>query len=155
MAYHRYHGIDTRIARIFNTYGPRMRPDDGRAIPEFISQAFAGTPITVHGDGSQTRSFCYVDDLIEGIVALLRTSFHDPVNIGNEDEWTVLAAAELVRELTGTTSRIVFTERPVDDPTVRRPDLARACEVLGWEPKVDLRDGLRRTIDWFRNAVPS
>jgi dTDP-glucose 4,6-dehydratase len=154
MAYHRYHDIDTRIARIFNTYGPRMRPHDGRAIPELIAQALAGVPMTVHGDGSQTRSFCYVDDEIEGLLRLLWSDgIHDPVNIGNPDEMTVLQLARLVKELCESSSEIVFTERPVDDPTVRRPDIARARELLGWEPAVDLRDGLRKTIDWFRNAT--
>ncbi len=152
MAYHRKHGIDTRIVRIFNTYGPRMRPDDGRAIPQFISQAMAGDPMTVHGDGSQTRSFCYVDDLVDGIVRLLtlEPAFHEPVNIGNPNEMTVLAMAELIKELTGSSSDIKFTERPVDDPTQRRPDIGRAQKLLGWKPLVDVRDGLRRTIDWFR-----
>jgi len=154
MAYHRKHGLDTRIVRIFNTYGPRMRPDDGRAIPQFISQALAGDPMTVHGDGSQTRSFCYVDDLVDGIVRLLtlEPAFHEPVNIGNPREMTVLEMAELIKELTGSASDIKFTERPVDDPSVRRPDIARAQELLGWAPLVDVRDGLRRTIDFFRSA---
>jgi dTDP-glucose 4,6-dehydratase len=152
MAYHRHHGVDTRIVRIFNTYGPRMRPDDGRAIPQFIGQALAGEPMTVHGDGSQTRSFCDIDDLGEGIVRLLfvEPAFHEPVNIGNPNELTVLAMAELVRELTASSSEIGFTERPVDDPSVRRPDIARARDLLAWSPVVELRDGLQRTIDWFR-----
>ena len=153
MAYHRHHGVDTRIVRIFNTYGPRMRPDDGRAIPQFISQALAGDPMTVHGDGSQTRSFCYVDDLVDGIVRLLMLdpAFHEPVNIGNPSEMTVLEMAELIKELTGSSSDIKFTERPVDDPSVRRPDIARAQKLLGWSPTVDVREGLSRTIDWFRS----
>jgi len=152
MAYHRYHEMDTRIVRIFNTYGPRMRPDDGRAIPQFTSQALAGEPMTVHGDGSQTRSFCYVDDLVDGIVRLLMLEqpFHEPVNIGNPNEMTVLEMAELIKELTGSTSDIKFTERPVDDPNVRRPDISRAQDLLGWNPKVDVRDGLQRTLEWFR-----
>jgi dTDP-glucose 4,6-dehydratase len=152
MAYHRHHGLDTRIVRIFNTYGPRMRPDDGRAIPQFISQALAGDPMTVHGDGSQTRSFCYVDDLVDGIVRLLMVepAFHEPVNIGNPSEMTVLEMAELIKELTGSSSDIKFTERPVDDPSVRRPDIGRAQKLLGWNPTVDVRDGLKRTLDWFR-----
>jgi dTDP-glucose 4,6-dehydratase len=152
MAYHRHHGMDTRIVRIFNTYGPRMRPDDGRAIPQFISQALAGDPMTVHGDGSQTRSFCYVDDLVDGIVRLLMVepAFHEPVNIGNPSEMTVLEMAELIKELTGSSSDIKFTERPVDDPSVRRPDIGRAQKLLGWNPTVDVRDGLKRTLDWFR-----
>jgi dTDP-glucose 4,6-dehydratase len=153
MAYHRYHDLDTRIVRIFNTYGPRMRPQDGRAIPQFISQALAGDPMTVHGDGTQTRSFCYVDDLVDGIVRLLylEPPFHEPVNIGNPNEMTVLEMAELIKELTGSSSDIKFTERPVDDPSVRRPDIARAQELLGWAPLVDVRDGLQRTIDFFRS----
>ena len=152
MAYHRYHEMDTRIVRIFNTYGPRMRPDDGRAIPQFTSQALAGEPMTVHGDGSQTRSFCYVDDLVDGIVRLLMLEqpFHEPVNIGNPNEMTVLEMAELIKELTGSTSDIKFTERPVDDPNVRRPDISRAQDLLGWNPKVDVREGLQRTLEWFR-----
>lgn len=154
MAYHRYHDLDTRIVRIFNTYGPRMRPQDGRAIPQFVSQALAGDPMTVHGDGSQTRSFTYVDDLVDGIVRLLylEPPFHEPVNIGNPHEMTVLEMAELIKELTGSSSDIKFTERPVDDPSVRRPDIARAQKLLGWEPLVDVRDGLKRTIDFFRTA---
>jgi dTDP-glucose 4,6-dehydratase len=152
MAYHRHHGIDTRIVRIFNTYGPRMRPDDGRAIPQFITQALAGDPMTVHGDGSQTRSFCYVDDLVEGIVRLLvvEPPLHEPVNIGSPNEMTVLEMAELIKELTGSESDIKFTERPVDDPSVRRPDITRAQTLLGWNPTVDVREGLQRTLDWFR-----
>jgi dTDP-glucose 4,6-dehydratase len=152
MAYHRHHGVDTRIVRIFNTYGPRMRPDDGRAIPQFISQALAGDPMTVHGDGSQTRSFCYVDDLVDGIVRLLvvEPPFHEPVNIGNPSEMTVLEMAGLVKELTGSQSDIKFTERPVDDPSVRRPDITRAQTLLGWNPTVEVREGLQRTLDWFR-----
>ena len=147
MAYHRYHGLDTRIFRIFNTYGPRMRQHDGRAIPTFIRQALEGKPITVFGDGSQTRSFCYVDDLIEGIVRLAMSDFHMPVNIGNPDEMTLLELAERVQRLTGTTSEIVYEGLPVDDPKVRQPDITRAREVLGWEPKVSLDEGLRRTLD--------
>ena len=155
MAYHRSHGVDTRIVRIFNTYGPRMRPDDGRAIPQFISQALRGEPMTVHGDGSQTRSVVYVDDEVEGIVRLLmlEPGFHEPVNIGNPHEMTVLQLAEMIKELTGSSSDIVFTDRPVDDPTVRRPDIARARDLLAWEPKVDVRDGLQRTIEWFRTQL--
>ena len=154
MAYHRYHGIDTRIVRIFNTYGPRMRPEDGRAIPQFVGQALAGDPMTVHGDGSQTRSFCYVTDLVDGIVRLLLVEppFHEPVNIGNPNEMTVLEMAELVKELTGSSSDIKFTERPVDDPSVRRPDITRAQALIGWSPVVEVRDGLGRTIEYFRTA---
>src|SRR5436190_9366256 len=153
-AYHRMHGMDTRIVRIFNTYGPRMRVNDGRALPEFFAQALAGKPLTVHGDGSQTRSFCYVDDLVDGILRLLylEPAFHEPVNIGNPNEMTVLQMAELIKELTGSSSDIKFTERPVDDPSVRRPDIARAQKLLGWKPLVGVRDGLGRTIEYFRTA---
>jgi dTDP-glucose 4,6-dehydratase len=146
MAYLRQQGLNTCIARIFNTYGPRMRPNDGRAIPTFLNQALNGKPITVFGDGSQTRSFCYVDDLIRGLVALCESDVHDPVNIGNPHEMTLLEMAESVREQTGTASEIVFEALPVDDPKVRQPDITRARELLGWEPEVELRDGLEKTI---------
>jgi dTDP-glucose 4,6-dehydratase len=147
MAYHRQQGVDTHIVRIFNTYGPRMRPHDGRAIPTFIRQALEGKPLTVFGDGSQTRSFCYVDDLIEGIFRLAMSDYHMPVNIGNPNEMTLLALAERVQRATGTTSPIVFEGLPVDDPKVRQPDISRAREILGWEPKIGLDEGLRRTLD--------
>ncbi|HEY7951589.1 MAG TPA: UDP-glucuronic acid decarboxylase family protein [Solirubrobacteraceae bacterium] len=147
MAYHRQQGVDTAIVRIFNTYGARMRPHDGRAIPTFLRQALADRPLTVFGDGSQTRSFCYVSDLIRGIIALAESGHHDPVNIGNPDEFTLLELAEIVRELTGSSSEIVFEALPVDDPQQRRPDTALACELLGWAPEVALRDGLKRTIE--------
>jgi dTDP-glucose 4,6-dehydratase len=150
MAYHRFHGLDTRIVRIFNTFGRGQRRDDGRAVTTFIVQALAGKPITVHGDGSQTRSFTYVDDLIEGIVRLLRSGYSEPVNIGNPEEYTVLELATMIKELAGSDSEIVFEPRPVDDPAVRRPDITRAKEILGWEPMVPVRDGLKRTIEWFR-----
>jgi len=150
MAYLRQQGLDTCIARIFNTYGPRMRPNDGRAIPTFINQALSGKPITVFGDGSQTRSFCYVDDLIRGLVALCESEVHEPVNIGNPHEMTLLEMAETVRELTNTESEIVFEALPVDDPKVRQPDITRARELLDWEPEVDLREGLTRTIEHAR-----
>jgi len=150
MAYHRFHELDTRIVRIFNTFGPQMRREDGRAVTTFIVQALAGKPITVHGDGSQTRSFTYVDDLIEGIVRLLRSGYNDPMNIGNPEEYTVLELATMIKELAGSDSEIVFEPRPVDDPAVRRPDITRARQVLGWEPKVPVREGLQRTIEWFR-----
>ncbi|MFA5891015.1 MAG: UDP-glucuronic acid decarboxylase family protein [Actinomycetota bacterium] len=154
MAYHRIHGLDTRIVRIFNTYGPRMRPNDGRAIPQFVSQALRGEPLTVHGDGSQTRSFTYVDDLVEGILRLFFASgVHEPVNIGNPSEMTVLEMARLIVRLAGSTSEVVFTERPVDDPTVRRPNIARARALLGWEPKIEVSEGLPRTIRWFRERL--
>ena len=150
MAYRNARGVNTTIARIFNTFGPRMRPRDGRAIPTFIGQALAGEPLTVAGDGSQTRSVCYVDDLIEGLVRLLHSDLEGPVNIGNCGEMSVLELARLIIDLTGSDSRIVFIDRPQDDPTVRRPDTTLARTALGWEATVDIRDGLLRTIDWFR-----
>ncbi|HSK55031.1 MAG TPA: UDP-glucuronic acid decarboxylase family protein [Jiangellales bacterium] len=150
MAYRRSYGVDTGIVRIFNTFGERMRPNDGRAIPTFIRQALAGHPVTVAGDGSQTRSVCYVDDLVEGVVRLLRSEHPGPVNIGNPREISVLALAEWIRDLCGSSSEIEFIRRPQDDPTVRQPDVTLAREVFGWEPKVDIEDGLRRTIAWFR-----
>lgn len=151
MAYHRYHGIDTRIVRIFNTYGPRMRAHDGRVVPNFINQVLNGKDITVYGDGSQTRSFCYVSDLIEGIYRLMMSDFTDPVNIGNPAEMSVLEFAEEVLEIIESDSTIVFEDLPVDDPKVRRPDISRAKEILGWEPKVGLKEGLKQTIDYFRS----
>jgi dTDP-glucose 4,6-dehydratase len=147
MAYLRQQGVDTAIARIFNSFGPRMRPNDGRAIPTFLSQALADRPLTVFGDGSQTRSFCYVDDLIAGLVALAESGVHEPVNIGNPDEMTLLEMAKMVIELTESRSDILFEALPVDDPKVRQPDITRARDLLGWEPRVDIRDGLRRTIE--------
>lgn len=150
MAYHRYHGLDTRIVRFFNTYGPRMRPLDGRVVSNFIVQALAGEPITIYGDGSQTRSFGYVDDTIRGVIALLDSSEHDPVNIGNPGEFTIGELAEIVIELTGSSSEIVHEPLPVDDPTQRQPDITRARELLGWEPKIELREGLAATIEFFR-----
>jgi dTDP-glucose 4,6-dehydratase len=147
MAYHRQQGVDTAIARIFNTYGPRMRPHDGRAIPTFLRQALEGKPMTVFGTGSQTRSFCYVDDLIRGLVALAESGEHLPVNIGNPEERTLLELAELIKEMTGSDSEIVFEALPVDDPQVRKPDITRARQILGWEPKVALEDGLATTIE--------
>jgi dTDP-glucose 4,6-dehydratase len=147
MAYHRQQGVDTCIARIFNTYGSRMRPHDGRAIPTFLRQALQDKPLTVFGDGSQTRSFCYVDDLIRGLVALMESDVHLPVNIGNPDEYTLLQLAESVIEVSGSRSEVVHEALPVDDPQVRQPDITRASQLLGWEPKVGLRDGLKRTID--------
>ena len=151
MAYHRFHGINTRIVRIFNTYGPRMRADDGRVVPNFINQALKGEDITVYGDGKQTRSFCYVSDLIDGIYRLMMSELVEPVNIGNPDEMSVLEFAERVIEITHGKSKIVFEELPVDDPKVRRPDISRAKEVLGWEPKVELDEGLGNTIKYFKN----
>jgi len=146
MAYHNQQGVDTAIVRIFNTYGAKMRPNDGRAIPTFVRQALATQPLTVYGDGSQTRSFCYVDDLIRGIVLLAESGQHDPVNIGNPEERTLLDLAETVKRLTGASSEIVFEALPVDDPQQRRPDITRARQVLGWEPEVTLEDGLSRLL---------
>jgi dTDP-glucose 4,6-dehydratase len=146
MAYHRQQGVDTCIARIFNTYGPRMRRHDGRAIPTFLRQALDGSPLTVFGDGSQTRSFCYVDDTVEGLFKLAMSDYHLPVNVGNPAEMTLLELAETIIAVTGTSSKVVFEGLPTDDPKVRRPDIARAREVLGWEPAVGLEDGLRRTV---------
>jgi dTDP-glucose 4,6-dehydratase len=146
MAYHRQQGVDTTIVRIFNTYGSRMRPHDGRAVPTFLRQALANRPLTVFGDGGQTRSFCYVSDQIRGIVALAESGYHDPVNIGNPDEFTLLELAETVKELTGSRSEIVFEALPVDDPKQRRPDITLARELLGWTPEVSLAQGLERTI---------
>ena len=153
MAYHRFHGLDTRIVRIFNTYGPRMRPRDGRVVSNFIVQALKGEPITIYGDGTQTRSFCYVDDEIEGIYQLYMRGDSQPMNIGNPVEHTVRQLAELVVELTGTTAAIVARPLPEDDPKVRQPDITRARSVLGWEPRVQVREGLARTIDYFRVAL--
>jgi dTDP-glucose 4,6-dehydratase len=147
MAYHRQQGVNTAIVRIFNTYGPRMRPHDGRAIPTFLRQALQDRPITVFGDGSQTRSFCYVDDLIRGIIALAESGHHDPVNIGNPHEFTLLELAKAVIEVTGSGSEIVFEALPTDDPQVRQPDISLARRLLQWEPEVELLEGLRRTID--------
>ncbi len=153
MAYLRQQGVDSCIVRIFNTYGPRMRPNDGRAIPTFLSQALADRPLTVFGDGSQTRSFCYVDDLVRGLVLLAESDVHDPVNIGNPNEMTLLEMAKLVVELTEARSEIVFEALPVDDPQVRQPDITRARDLLGWEPKVELREGLTATIDHAMAAL--
>jgi dTDP-glucose 4,6-dehydratase len=153
MAYHRAHDIDTRIVRIFNTYGPRMRPRDGRVVSNFIVQALAGEPVTIYGDGSQTRSFCYVDDEVEGLYELFMRGDAQPMNIGNPDEFTVRQLAEIVIELTGSSSPIVFQPLPVDDPRVRRPDITRARTVLGWEPRVPVREGVARTIAYFRSLL--
>jgi dTDP-glucose 4,6-dehydratase len=147
MAYHRQQGVDTHIVRIFNTYGPRMRQHDGRAIPNFIRQALEGKPITIFGDGSQTRSFCFVDDLIEGIFRLTMSDYHMPVNIGNPNEMTLLELADVIQRMTGTTSELVYEGLPEDDPKVRQPDISRAREILDWEPKVALEEGLRRTLE--------
>jgi dTDP-glucose 4,6-dehydratase len=150
MAYHRYHGVDTRIVRIFNTFGPRMRAHDGRAIPAFVTQALAGAPLTVFGDGAQTRSFQYIDDLVDGIRRLMAAPVNDPVNIGNPHEMTLLELAKRVVRVTGSTSEIVFGPLPEDDPKVRQPDITRARTLLGWEPRVDTDEGLRLTVEWFR-----
>jgi dTDP-glucose 4,6-dehydratase len=147
MAYHRQQGVDTAIVRIFNTYGPRMRPHDGRAIPTFLRQALQDRPITVFGDGSQTRSFCYVEDEIRGIIALSESGHHMPVNVGNPNEFTLLELAKTVIDVTGSRSEIVYEALPIDDPQVRQPDITLAREILGWEPKIDLREGLKRTIE--------
>ncbi len=146
MAYHRQQGVDTHIARIFNTYGPRMRPHDGRAIPTFIRQALADKPLTIFGDGSQTRSFCYVTDLVEGFIRLIASDQHLPVNLGNPGEFTIAELAEVVIRLTGSGSTLVYEALPQDDPLVRRPDITLARDLLGWEPTVTLEDGLRRTL---------
>jgi dTDP-glucose 4,6-dehydratase len=153
MAYLRQQGVDTCIARIFNTFGGRMRPNDGRAIPTFLRQAMTDKPLTVFGDGSQTRSFCYVDDLIRGLVLLAESDVHEPVNLGNPDEMSLMDMAELVRELTGSRSEIVFEALPIDDPQVRQPDITRGRQLLGWEPEIDIREGLRRTIDHYTRVL--
>jgi dTDP-glucose 4,6-dehydratase len=153
VAYRSSHGVDTAIVRIFNTFGPRMRPDDGRAIPTFIRQALAGEPLTVAGDGSQTRSVCYVDDLVEGIARLARSGLPGPVNLGNPEELSVLALAERIREVVGSAAPIAFVPRPQDDPTVRQPDITLARTALGWEPAVPLNEGLKLTVSWIREAV--
>ncbi len=154
MAYHRYHGVDTRIIRIFNTYGPRMRLNDGRVIPAFMGQALRGEDLTVFGDGSQTRSFCFVEDEIEGIYRLLMSDYHLPVNIGNPDEITILDFAQEIIALTGTDQKIVFKELPKNDPLQRKPDITKAKEILGWEPKVGRAEGMRHTYDYFKSLSP-
>jgi dTDP-glucose 4,6-dehydratase len=153
MAYHRFHGLDTRIVRFFNTYGPRMRPRDGRVVSNFIVQALGDEPVTVYGHGEQTRSFGYVDDTIAGVLALLDSNEHDPVNIGNPGEFTIRQLAEMVIEMTGSSSKIIEEPMPVDDPAQRKPDITRARELLGWEPKIDLVNGLPPTIEWFSQAI--
>ena len=155
MAYHRTHRVDTRIVRIFNTFGPRMRLNDGRAIPAFMNQALTGAPITVFGDGSQTRSFQYISDLVEGLWLLMQASVNDPVNIGNPHEMTLLELAKRIIRLTGSRSEIVFRPLPVDDPKVRQPDIGRARALLKWEPRVDTEEGLRLTVDWFQEKLRS
>jgi dTDP-glucose 4,6-dehydratase len=153
VAYHRYHKLDTKIVRIFNTYGPRMRVRDGRAVPEFISQCLRHEDVTVFGDGTQTRSFCYITDLVDGIVRLMLSDLNDPVNIGNPTEMTIEEIAKTIIEMTGSKSRIVYKPLPTDDPKVRKPDITRARTLLGWEPKVPLREGLTKTIEYFRTKI--
>jgi dTDP-glucose 4,6-dehydratase len=153
LAYHRYHGVDTKIVRIFNTYGPRMRVNDGRAVPAFISQALRNEDVTVFGDGTQTRSFTYIADLVDGIIRLMLSDVNDPVNIGNPREMTIEAIARTIIRMTRSTSRIVYKPLPTDDPRVRQPDITRARTLLGWEPKVPLEEGLVTTIDYFRTKV--
>ncbi|MFQ5604865.1 MAG: UDP-glucuronic acid decarboxylase family protein [bacterium] len=153
MAYHRYHGLDTKIVRIFNTYGPRMRPKDGRAIPAFIPQALKNQPITIFGDGSQTRSFCYVDDLIEGIYRLLISEYHEPLNIGNPNEMTIKELAEMIIKVTSSSSEISYHPLPEDDPKVRQPDISKAKSILDWQPKVGLEEGLTKTVAWFKQQT--
>lgn len=151
MAYHRFHGLETRIVRIFNTYGPRMRLNDGRVIPAFMGQALRGEDLTVFGDGSQTRSFCYVDDEIEGIYRLLMSDYSDPVNIGNPHEITIGEFAEEIIKLTGTTQKVIYKPLPQDDPMQRQPDISKAKEILGWEPKVGREEGMKKTFDYFKS----
>ena len=153
MAYHRYHGVDAKIVRIFNTYGPRMRVKDGRAVPAFMSQALKNEDVTVFGDGSQTRSFCYVSDLVDGIIRMMESNENNPINIGNPAEMTIKQIAETIIEMTGSKSRVIYQPLPEDDPKVRRPDITRARTLLHWEPKVDLREGLTKTIAYFRTKV--
>ena len=152
-AYHRYHGLDTKIVRIFNTYGPRMRIRDGRAVPTFIAQALRGEDVTIFGSGSQTRSFCYVSDLVAGLITLLDSNQNDPINIGNPHEMSIEDMATLIIQMTGSPSKIVFQPLPTDDPKVRRPDITRARTLLGWEPKVSLDQGLTSTIEYFRKKM--
>jgi dTDP-glucose 4,6-dehydratase len=153
MAYHRSRGVNTHMARIFNTYGPRLHPGDGRVISNFLMQALRGEPFTIYGDGRQTRSFCYVDDLIEGIVRLSRSEEHLPVNLGNPEEYTILECAKAVLEVTGSKSEMSYVELPVDDPTRRRPDITKARTLLGWEPRVGLKDGLKKSLEFFRSRA--
>ena len=153
MAYHRFHGVNTGIVRIFNSYGPRIRPDDGRVIPTLITQAIRGEPLTIHGDGTQTRSFCYITDLVDGVVRLMRSDVQEPVNIGNPEEIRVIDLARVVLEITGSRSPLIHRPRPEDDPTRRCPDITRARRLLGWEPRVPLRDGLKQTLDWFAARI--
>jgi dTDP-glucose 4,6-dehydratase len=152
-AYHRYYGVDTHLVRIFNTYGPRLQANDGRVVSNLMMQALRGEPLTIYGDGSQTRSFCYVSDLIDGIVRLSRSAEHLPVNIGNPDEWTILECAREILAITGASSEILFKPLPQDDPTRRRPDITKARTLLGWEPKINLRQGLEKSLDYFKSCI--
>jgi dTDP-glucose 4,6-dehydratase len=152
-AYHRYYGVDTHLVRIFNTYGPRLQANDGRVVSNLMMQALRGEPLTIYGDGSQTRSFCYVSDLIDGIVRLSRSTEHLPVNIGNPDEWTILECAREILAITGASSEILFKPLPQDDPTRRRPDITKARTLLGWEPKINLRQGLEKSLDYFKSCI--
>jgi dTDP-glucose 4,6-dehydratase len=154
MAYHRYYGVDTHLVRIFNTYGPRLQPNDGRVISNFMMQALQGQPLTIYGDGSQTRSFCYVSDLIDGILRLARSAEHLPVNIGNPEEWTILECAREILAVTGADAEIIFHPLPQDDPARRRPDITRATQLLGWEPKISLRHGLEKSLEYFKASIP-
>jgi len=153
MAYYRQQGVDTHIVRIFNTYGPRMRKNDGRAIPAFISQALEGKEITVFGNGKQTRSFCYISDLVEGVFRLVNSDYHYPVNIGNPNEMTIMKLAEIIRDLTGVKNKIVFHDLPIDDPLVRRPDISKAKKILDWEPKIEFTEGIKKTFGWFKEII--
>ena len=153
MAYFRQQGVDTHIVRIFNTYGPRMRKNDGRAIPAFISQALEGKDITVFGNGNQTRSFCYISDLVEGVFRLVNSDYHYPVNIGNPNEMTIMELAERIKDVAGTKNKIVFHELPIDDPLVRRPDISKAKNILGWEPKIEFTEGIKKTFGWFKEII--
>ncbi|MBM3243781.1 MAG: SDR family oxidoreductase [Candidatus Omnitrophica bacterium] len=153
MAYHRVHKLNTKIVRIFNTYGPMMRPNDGRVVSNFINQALLNKPITIYGRGTQTRSFCYVDDLVEGLYRLMRSPFHEPVNLGNSSEFTIMRLARLVLKLTGSNSKIIFKPLPQDDPQKRKPSIALAKKVISWKPEVNLEEGLKKTIDWFKNLL--
>ncbi len=153
MAFHRKYGMDTKIARIFNTYGPRMRDDDGRVIPNFIMQALRDEPLTVYGDGTQTRSFCYISDMVDGIIKLMRSDYHLPVNLGNPEEYRIIDVAKIILKVTGREEKIEYRPLPPDDPKKRRPDISRAKEVLGWEPKVPFEKGLKETIEWFRERM--
>jgi dTDP-glucose 4,6-dehydratase len=153
MAYHRVHKVDARIARIFNTYGPRMRKDDGRVVPNFINQALKDEPLTVYGKGTQTRSFCYITDMVEGIYHLMMSDIHEPTNLGNPEEVSILNFAELVKRLTGSKSKIVYKPLPQDDPKQRKPNISKAKEKLKWQPKIKLEEGLKKTVEWFRNAL--